>query len=106
MKFTMEDLERLAVGQGVGPETSRDLNSPETSRDVVWMQPTISALIMDVVSRAGRAMTRLEIARALNKKKSPWLRAAIDRLVTEKQLTRTEGRTSWGAPVWLYEVAR
>jgi len=70
------------------------------------MRPTIAALIMDVVERAGQPMTRLEIARALGKQKSPWLRDAIERLVNEGYLTRTEGRAPWGALMWVYEVRK
>jgi hypothetical protein len=106
MRLTMEELERLAEGQGHSLRTSRDYDGPETSRDVVWYQPTIAALIMDALERAGQPMTRLEIARALNKKKTPWLRDAIERLVEAGEVTRFEGRMPWGAPVWLYEVRR
>lgn len=102
----MEELERLAVGQGDSPETSRDHRSPGTSRNLVWYQPTIYARILDVVSGAGQPMTRLEIARALGIKKTPWFRQALDRLVTEGELNRIEARTAWGALVWLYEVRR
>jgi hypothetical protein len=105
-RYTLDQLERLAVGQGNGPGTSRDQDSPGTSQDVIWMQPTIAALIMDVVDRAGQPMTRLEIARALGKKKTPWLRDAIERLVNDGHLTRIEGRAPWGTIMWLYEVKR
>lgn len=105
-RITIEELERLAAGQGHGFRTSRDYEGPETSRDVVWYQPTIAALIMDALERAGQPMTRLEIAKAVGKKKTPWLREAIERLVESGHVNRFEGRMPWGAPVWLYEVKR
>jgi hypothetical protein len=70
------------------------------------MQPTIYARIMDVVIQGDRAMTRLEIARALGLKKTPWLVTAIERLATDGYLTRIESRTPQGVIMWLYEVTR
>lgn len=105
VKFTMEDLERLAVGQGQGIDTSRYPEGSETSQNVVWMQPTISARIWDVVQQGG-AMTRSQIAQALGLKKTPWLVQSIERLAAEGYLNRIEGRTPQGIVMWVYEVRK
>ena len=105
MRLTMEELERLAAGQGHSLRTSRDYDGPETSRDVLWYQPTIASRIMDVVQRGG-AVTRRQIADGLGLKKTPWLVQCIERLAAEGYLTRIEARTPQGVIMWIYEVRR
>lgn len=105
-RYTLEQLERLSVGQGDSINTSQYQDGAETSRHLIWMQPTVYARIMDAVIQADRAVTRLEIARAMGLKKTPWLVQAIERLVTDGWLTRIESRTPQGVIMWLYEVNR
>jgi hypothetical protein len=104
-RFTMQDLERLSVGQGTGIDTSRYPEGSDTSQHLVWMQPTIYARIWDAVQQGG-AMTRLEIARALGVKKSPWLVQAIERLAADDYLVKIESRTPQGVVMWMYEVRK
>ena len=105
-RYTLDQLERLAVGQGDSISTSQYQDGADTSRHLIWMQPTIYARIMDALIQSDRAITRLEIARALGLKKTPWLVQAIERLVTDGYVTRIESRTPQGVIMWLYEVAR
>lgn len=105
MRLTMEELERLAVGQGSDAGTYRHHEGIETSQHVVWVQPTISSRIMHVVQQGG-ALTRRQIADGLGLKKTPWLVQCIERLVSEGHLTRIEARTPQGIIMWIYEVRR
>lgn len=104
-RFTMEDLQRLSIGQGPDAETYQNQDSIDTSQHLVWYQPTIYSRIMDVMDGGGQ-LTRRQIADKLGLKKTPWLVDRIDRLVTEGHLERFEARTPQGAPVYLYEVKR
>ena len=104
-RFTMEDLERLAVGQGPDADTYRYQDGADTSQHLVWYQPTIQGRIMDVMQRGG-ALTRRQIAEALGLKKTPWLIDRIDRLAAEGYLTRIEARTPQGIIMWVYEVRK
>lgn len=105
MRLTRQQLEEMEQ-QGRGVDTSQYRDGADTSRHLVWMQPTIYARIMDAVGGAGQPLTRLEIARALGLKKTPWLVAAIERLAIDGYLTRIESRTPQGVIMWLYQVNR
>lgn len=104
-RFTVEELERLAVGQGPDTDTYRYPDGIGTSQHVVWYQPTIYSRIMDAVGRGG-ALTRRQIANELGLKKTPWLVDRIDRLAAEGYLTRIEARTPQGIIMWVYEVRK
>lgn len=104
-QITIEELERLAVGQGPDAGTYQHHQGIETSHNLVWYQPTISARIMDAVQQGG-AVTRRQIADGLGLKKTPWLVTCIERLVSEGWLTRIEARTPQGVIMWIYEVRR
>lgn len=105
VRITIEELERLAAGQGHDAETYQYHEGIETSQHVVWYQPTVASRIMDAVQRGG-ALNRRQIADALGVKKAPWLVEWIERLVTEGWLTRIEARTPQGAIMWIYEVRK
>lgn len=62
--------------------------------------------IYDAIYRAGRAVTRREIAQALGLVKATWINQHIEHLVTEKYLIRIEEPYRPGFPKYLYEVAR
>lgn len=102
--FTMKQLEAMA-GQGDGADTYQNHSDTDTSRSIVWMQPTIYSRIVDVVSRGG-AMTRRQIADALQLKKTPWLVTAIERLVSEGHLIKFNSVTKQGVIMCVYEVAK
>jgi hypothetical protein len=104
-RFTMSDLERIAAGQGSDAGTSQHLDSAGTSQHVIWYQPTIYSRIMDAVERGG-AHTRLEIARYLGVKKSPWLVDRIERLAAEGHIVKIESRSETGTILWVYEVRK
>jgi hypothetical protein len=105
MRLTMEELERLAAGQGPGSGTYQYHEGIETSQHLVWYQPTVRSRIMDAVQQGG-ALTRRQIADAIGVKKAPWVVEWIERLVAEGWLTRIESRTPQGMIVWIYEVKR
>lgn len=105
-RLTMEELERLAVGQGDDAGTYRHPEGIETSQHVIWYQPTISARVMDAVQQGGALMTRRQIANALGIKKTPWLVGVIEQLVSAGHLVKVEARTPQGVIMWLYEVRR
>lgn len=104
-RLTMEQLEQLAIGQGIDAGTSQHLEGAGTSQHLVWYQPTVYTRILDAVERGG-AHTRLEIARWLGVKKTVWLVQSIEKLVTAGYLTRIEGRAPWGTIMWFYEVRK
>lgn len=62
--------------------------------------------IYDAVYRAGRAVSRLEIAQALGLVKATWINQHIEHLVTQKYLVRIEEPYRPGFPKYSYEVAR
>lgn len=102
--FTMKQLEALA-GQGSSADTYQHQTGSKTSRPIVFMQPTIYSRIIDIVNRGG-AMTRRQIADALQLKKTPWLILAIEKLAAEGYLIKTSSVTKQGVLLWLYEVAK
>jgi hypothetical protein len=102
-RITIEELERLAVGQGQDTGTYRHPEGIETSQHVVWYQPTVASRIMNAVQQGG-ALTRRQIAEAIGVKKAPWVVQRIEQLVTEGYLTRIEARTPQGVIMWIYEV--
>jgi hypothetical protein len=104
-RFTMLDLERIAAGQGSDAETCQYPDSADTSQHVVWLQPTIYSRIMDAIERGG-ALTRLQVARALGLKKTPWLVDRIERLAAEGHIAKIEARTPQGVIMWVYEVRK
>lgn len=104
-RFTMQQLEQLAVGQGPDADTYRNYDGIDTSQHLIWYQPTIYSRIMHVMEQGG-ALTRRQIADALGLKKTPWLVDRIDRLAAEGYLARIEARTPQGMIMWLYEVKR
>jgi hypothetical protein len=102
-RITIEELERLAIGQGQDTGTYRHPEGIETSQHVVWYQPTVASRIMNAVQQGG-ALTRRQIAEAIGVKKAPWVVQRIEQLVTEGYLTRIEARTPQGVIMWIYEV--
>jgi hypothetical protein len=101
VRLTRQQLEEMEQ-QGSGTDTYRYHEGTDTSQHLIWMQPTISARILDCVERAGQPISRRQIADALGLRKTPWLVSAIERLAAAGYLIRYEGRTPQGMIVWLY----
>lgn len=68
-------------------------------------KPDIRRLIYDAVYRGG-AMSRREIAGAVNRKRSPWIESHIERLVADGYLRRRAVPYRSNVSKYLYEVAR
>lgn len=102
-----EELERIvrAKEQGSGHVTLRDQPSP-----VKYVPPPlrrdIRRNIYDVVFAANGAIGRGEIAKLLQLKKTPWLTAAIEGLVTDGYLVKSQDAWRNGCLMYRYEVAR
>lgn len=62
--------------------------------------------IMEQLYMSDRPLTRLEILKSLNRKKSPHLTAMIEQMVTEGQILRHEQRQTNGMPIYFYEPNR
>lgn len=56
------------------------------------------------IATAGRGMTRAEICKSLNLKKTNWLVSKIERLVDSGFLVRIESRWKNGVVMFFYEV--
>ncbi|HVU11266.1 MAG TPA: winged helix-turn-helix domain-containing protein, partial [Phototrophicaceae bacterium] len=101
--FTREQLEQqVAAEQGNGIDTSQDRSHIETYSPPPAPRDVRRAIYNAVYSQ-GRA-NRADIAKALNVRKTPWLRDHIERLVTEGYLVKIEGVEKNGALKFLYEV--
>ena len=106
-RFTMEDLERLSVGQGMGIDTSPYQNGNDTYQYPSLTNPSIRARIYDVLVRAdGSALPRSEIAKRLGLKQTPWLIMAIESLVNDGYLNKYRTVYKNGALMFAYEVKR
>lgn len=105
--YTMQDLERLtAIEQGSGVDTSQpqvDLNS---SYHPPKLERGIDRKIYDVLYRAGDWQSRSEVAKALKLKKTGWLIASIEQLVSKGYVTKTETTRPNGMKHFWYAVAR
>lgn len=105
--FTMEELEYLVLVKGQGDSVVTAQHStgvstyhpPPVRRD-------IRRAIYNVVYEAKRAVSRLEIARLLGLKKTPWLLAAIEELVAANYLVKHLTSLSNGMPMYFYEVVK
>lgn len=63
------------------------------------------ALILDALRHAGRPLTRLDVARALNRAKTPHFIQILETLVAEGRVVRKHGQ--WrGVVMYLYEVTQ
>jgi predicted transcriptional regulator len=63
-------------------------------------------LIYSTVCRSEKPLSQLEICRAIERKKTPWLIGVITRLADEGWLTRSTGRAANGREVFVYSVGR
>ena len=80
-------------------EPSRHSNRRQEHRGRAETQ----ALILDALRMANRPLTRLEIARAVGRAKTPWLIALIDALVADGLVRPGVGEYR-GLSCWKYEV--
>jgi hypothetical protein len=106
VRMSIEELERLAVGQGPDAGTYQHHDGADTSQHLVWYQPTIQSRVMDAIQQGGALMTRRQIADALGLRKTPWLVGVIEQLVSAGYLVKIEARTPQGVIMWIYEVRR
>lgn len=102
--FTLADLERL-VEQGGRLDTSQNQSGVETYNLAPLAPVHIRTRILQVVRNATGAVSRADIAKALNIKKTPWLIASIEGLVLDGFLARTYTIRPNGVVMYWYEVA-
>lgn len=95
----------VAAGQGGGYSTSQNHNSLKTLQHAPLAPEHIRDRIYKVVGASERAVSRAEIAKALGLKKTPWLNAAIEGLVTDGYLTREHIIRSNGVVMYYYGIA-
>jgi DNA-directed RNA polymerase specialized sigma subunit len=87
-----------------GDVTSRNQNSNVTSRNLPSSHRDVEREIYLFVSTSGRAVSRAEIAKHLELKKTNWLFGKIDSLVSSGFLSRNHGRHKNGVLMYFYEV--
>jgi len=106
-RYTLTDLERLASGAGDTDTASYQYhNGIGTNQHYSLMQPTIQWRIYQALLEMNGAGTRLQIARHLGIKKTPWLTQSIEGMVSDGYLTRREGVSKQGMLMFWYEVKR
>lgn len=103
--FTMQDLERLAsMEQGTGSSTSQYQNDSNTSQHVPAPKSDVRRDIYTAVVMADCLVSRGEIAKLLGLKKSPWLVAAIEQLVSAGYLLKYVQERPNQLPIYFYTV--
>lgn len=105
--YTIQQLEALATpaGQGTSLDTSRNRAGIDTFRPPPAPRD-VRRDIYNAVYSAGQSVSRADIAKTLNLKKSPWLCQHIERLVDEGYLIKFVGVAPNGiAPKFTYSIA-
>lgn len=97
---------RLLVGQGSNAP-SQNSSGHNTSHEIPSFRVDIRREILTAVyATGGEPLTRLQIAALVGRKKTPWLVAAIEDLVTQGYLTRRHGTWKNGCLMYWYEAAQ
>jgi hypothetical protein len=98
---------RLLVGEGGGNATAHYAGGNATSHEIPSFAVDIRREILVAIYDAGGGpLTRLDIAKATGRKKTPWLSNAIEDLVSQGYLTRLMGTWKNGCLMYWYEVAQ
>lgn len=105
LRNAMRDETGVLIGEGSSHDTSRYQNSHDTSRNLPVFSPDIKTAIYKFVLESGGGVSTAQIAKAVERKKSPWLVGKIKELVSDGYLTCNH--TTWknGVLMYLYEVA-
>lgn len=98
------DLGKIAVGQGSGIATSQDQLSHDTSHAIPSFSVDVRREIYIAVMNADRAVSRAEIAKLVNRKKTPYLVEAIEDLVERGYLLREHGTWRNGTIMFFYSI--
>lgn len=100
----MADLEAIVAlkGQGHGYDTSRDQLSHETYHDPLPIRAKIYAFVCNSPAEVSRG----DIAKHLNLKKTGYLHGHIEALVEAGRLARANGQHTNGVLKYLYTVSR
>ena len=105
-QFTIAELEALVVSKGKGSKVPQ---ARPLSRVVPYQPPAlkrdIQRSIYNAVYNEGRAVSRREIAYCIGVKKTTWLDAHIERLVSDRHLIRTQMPYRPGIVIYFYTVA-
>lgn len=101
----VRDAPRDEQGRLIRNASYRDSESHVTSREVALTQPSLAEKIyMFVRDQRGAWVSRAEIAKAVNLKKTPYLHTAIEALVSGGWIEREMG-TYRHLPMCFYRVA-
>lgn len=98
--YSMTDLERLATGVS----TSRRQTDSGTLQRLP-VKPDVRRDIYTAVMMAGEPVKRAQIAALLGLKKTPWLCAAIEQLVTAGYLLKQAQERPNQLPTYFYSIA-
>lgn len=104
--YSMADLERLAIGQGRGDETTQDHSGVNTSYHPPRTERSINRKIYDYLFSEADWRSRAEIAKALGLKKTGWLIEHIEQLVTDGYLVKEKTERTNGMNHFWYAVGR
>lgn len=96
---------RIALIESAGNDTSRHLNGNDTYRQIPRFKADIKREIYIAVMDAGDPVTRAGIAKAVGRKKTPWLNEQIEQLVSDGLLTRSNGAWKNGCLMYVYDLA-
>jgi len=104
--FTIADLERLVetVEQGERDATAQTHCSVTTSYNPPKLERDIRRQIYDVLHKNKNWMSRADIAKALKLKKTEWLNNAIESLVRDKYIVKTETPKTNGMKHFWYGI--
>ena len=94
------------VGWGNGYMTEQSSYRNVPSAPVPSFVVDLRREIYVAVRNAERAVSRAEIAKLVQRKKSTWLNGLIECLVVDGHLHRTTSRWKNGVAMYFYEVAR
>lgn len=93
---------RLVVESDSDYVTARDLNGNATLRPVPRFGRDIRESIWAFIAENPEGVTVGEIAKAVNRKKTPWLRAKIESMVQDDYLLKVEVEYRSNMPAFLY----
>jgi hypothetical protein len=90
--------EGLSDGTVTSPSQHRHIHQEHRDRAAT------EQLILRALYEASAPMSRLQIARALGRSKTPWLYSIIESLVADQLLIKTQRLGANGVVVYWYEV--
>lgn len=110
MQFSITQLERLVAEQGIekggSDDTEQTHSGITTSYNPPKLERDIRRQIYDVLHTNKNWMSRAEIAKALSLKKTEWLNNAIESLVHDGYIVKTETAKKNGMKHFWYGIGK